>query len=406
MNPSIRNKSGKIVSRRMMSGLILSGLLTGAPALQAQEDYQLQQSYQPQEDYLDVVQEFEQYQEDTEAEFRAFEEAMESAYQDFLGDIEKEWGDTRFTDQYQWVQYSGDLKQRTIVDYQNDSVVIEYMDVDSKEVTYQDVTQQLNKTLQTNIQTAIDSDPVLQAASRASGLVIEVEADTAVEAMLPSSSVSKSTNSMAVAEELVDSEGVSTSYLPVSRRLTVVIKLPEEFGMHKAERYWKATAEYAKAWKLEPALVMAIIHTESSFNPMARSRIPAYGLMQIVPRTAGRDAARMIFGKSKMLKPKYLFDPNNNIQVGAAYLHVLNHRYLKGIYNPESRLYCTIAAYNTGTANVAAAFIDQKSMQKAYDRINQLEPSEVYDILATRLPYRETRDYLKKVVGRYQLYIN
>jgi membrane-bound lytic murein transglycosylase C len=359
-----------------------------------------------QDDYLQVMNDFQQYQTQTEAEFQAFEDALNEAYQQYLAEIEEVWDDTRFTDAHQWVQYDTDLKQRSIVDYQTDSVVIEYIDVDSKDISYQDVTLELNKVFETNIQGALNSDPVLQTAAHSTGMNIQVEADTAQEPMLPTSNASKNTNSMAVAEELVSGDGVSTRYLPVSRRLTVVIKLPEEYGMHKAERYWEATSQYAKEWKLEPALVMAIIHTESSFNPLARSRIPAYGLMQIVPRTAGRDAARAIFGKSRMLKPKYLFDPNNNIRVGAAYLHVLNHRYLKGIHNPESRLYCTIAAYNTGTANVAAAFIDQKSMQKAYARINQLEPSEVYDILATRLPYRETRDYLKKVVGRYQLYIN
>lgn len=359
-----------------------------------------------QEQYLEVMSEFQQYQETTEAEFQAFEEALNNAYQSYIDEIKEVWGDIQFTSAHQWVQYSDDLKQRTIVDYQNDSVVIEYIDVDAKDVSYQDITEQLGGTFQTNIQTALNDDPVLTAASKASGMAVEVEADTAKEAMLPTSVASQNTNSMAVAEELVDGDQTSVRYLPVSRRLTVVIRLPEEYGMHKAQRYWKSTAKYAKEWKLEPALVMAIIHTESSFNPLARSRIPAYGLMQIVPRTAGRDAARAIYGKSKTLKAKYLFDPNNNIRVGAAYLHVLNYRYLKGIHNPESRLYCTIAAYNTGTANVASAFIDQKSMQKAYARINQLEPSEVYDILATRLPYRETRDYLKKVVGRYQLYIN
>jgi membrane-bound lytic murein transglycosylase C len=356
--------------------------------------------------HMDVMQEFQQYQEQTEKEFEAFEQALNEAYEAYLGDIEKVWGDRTFTDAHQWVQYSSDMNQRTIVDYEQDQLVVEYINVDSSQVSARSVAQNVNQVLSANLSDAVSSDPVLVAASETSGMEIKLAKDSESQAMLPSSVASKSVNSMAVAEGLVTSKKVKANYLPESRRLTVTIKLPEEYGMHKAKRYWDATAKYAEEWRLEPALVMAIIHTESSFNPMARSRIPAYGLMQIVPRTAGKDAARAIYGKSKLLQPEYLFDPGKNIRVGAAYLHVLNYRYLKGIHNPESRLYCMIAAYNTGTANVASAFIDQKSMQKAYNRINQLEPSEVYDILATRLPYVETRNYLKKVVGRYQLYIN
>ena len=383
------------------SFVCLSGLLSIASPISAEE-----QNQREGDSYLDVMSEFQQYQEDTESEFKAFEEALNKAYDEYLGKIEETWGDQIFTDRHVWVQYDQALKQRTIVDYQNDTVTIEYVDVDPQQISYQDVTTRLDHTFNTDLTDAITNDPVLVKASQDSGFNVAINKETASQAMLPASLDSKNTNSMAVAEEIVQSDRVNTSYLPVSRRLTVVIELPEEYGMHKAERYWQATAKYAKEWKLEPALVMAVIHTESSFNPMARSRIPAYGLMQIVPRTAGKDAAKAIYGKSRLLQPQYLFDPDKNIRAGAAYLHVLNYRYLKGIHNPESRLYCMIAAYNTGTANVASAFIDQKSMQKAYAHINHLEPSEVYDILATRLPYEETRHYLKKVVGRYQLYIN
>ncbi|GAA3939600.1 murein transglycosylase domain-containing protein [Litoribacillus peritrichatus] len=357
-------------------------------------------------DYRDVINEFDQYKQSTEAEFEAFEKAIDLAYQEFMGEIEAVWGDTTFTSRHQWVEYDETLTQRTLVDYQADEIVVEFIDVDADQVSSVELAEQLNKTLSSTLAQAVENDPVLQKAAEQSNQTIQVEGESAQVTMLPELLTSQNENSMAVAKALTTGDGVSQSYLPSSRRLTVVITLPEEYGMKKADRYWEATAKYAKEWKLEPALVMAIIHTESSFNPMARSRIPAYGLMQIVPRTAGKDAAKKIYGKSKLFKAKYLYNPENNIRVGAAYLNVLNYRYLRGIHNPESRLYCTIAAYNTGTANVAKAFIDQKSMQKAYARINQLEPSEVYDILATRLPYKETRGYLKKVVGRYLQYVN
>lgn len=58
---------------------------------------------------------------------------------------------------------------------------------------------------------------------------------------------------------------------------------------------------HAEKHDVDPALIMAIIHTESMFNPRARSHTPAYGLMQVVPHTGGRDAYHMIYGKKRKL---------------------------------------------------------------------------------------------------------
>src|SRR5690554_6218531 len=115
----------------------------------------------------------------------------------------------------------------------------------------------------------------------------------------------------------------------------------------------------ATKWQVEPALVMAIMQTESAFNPMARSHIPAFGLMQIVPSSAGRDASKAVWGKDQLLSGQQLFNPHTNIELGCAYLNILDTRYLAAIKHPQSRLYCTICAYNTGAGNVARA--DRKS---------------------------------------------
>jgi membrane-bound lytic murein transglycosylase C len=83
---------------------------------------------------------------------------------------------------------------------------------------------------------------------------------------------------------------------------------------------------------------------------------------------------------------------------------MLQTRYLKRITNPKTRLYCTIAAYNTGTGNVAKTFIGRASMQRAYPVINQLSPERVLEILKKDLPYKETRRYLVKVIRHMENY--
>jgi membrane-bound lytic murein transglycosylase C len=60
-------------------------------------------------------------------------------------------------------------------------------------------------------------------------------------------------------------------------------------------------------------LIYAIIKIESSFNPYAVSSAPAYGMMQLVPSSGGREAYRKAKGEDKMPDKEYLFNADNNI---------------------------------------------------------------------------------------------
>merc|ERR1712065_121171 len=132
--------------------------------------------------------------------------------------------------------------------------------------------------------------------------------------------------------------------------------MPPKTMIKKARLYKDDVNKNAYEQKIREALVFAIMHSESSFNPMARSHIPAFGLMQIVPRSAGIDSYKYLYGKRKVVSSTYLYDSKKNIKMGSAYLHLLQYKYLSHIKDPISKLYCVIAAYNTGAGNVAKAF--------------------------------------------------
>ena len=175
----------------------------------------------------------------------------------------------------------------------------------------------------------------------------------------------------------------------------VQFEMVKDHEVQSENKYANFVASNAKAYNMEEALIFAIIKTESHFNPYAVSHIPAYGLMQVVPASAGRDVYRQLNGRDGIPTKEMLFTPHTNILYGSTYLNILFSRYLKGINNKLSHEYCVIAAYNTGSGNVLSVF--HKDRKKAVEMINSMSSSEVYRKLRTSLRYEEARNYLHKV---------
>ena len=184
----------------------------------------------------------------------------------------------------------------------------------------------------------------------------------------------------------------------------VTVQLPKNSKIRLSQVYQHEVAKNAKRFNIPYPLVFAIMQTESDFNPFAKSHIPAFGLMQIVPKSAGRDTYKLLYKRDGMPSATYLYNSTNNIQMGSAYLYILYYRYLKNIKNPKSRLYCTIAAYNTGAGNIAWAFTKTYNMKKAAPKINALTPAQVYTHLLNNLKFDEPKNYLKRVTRRMPVY--
>ncbi len=177
----------------------------------------------------------------------------------------------------------------------------------------------------------------------------------------------------------------------------VEFEMVSDHEIQSEHKYAEFVAKYSKQYNLDQALIFAIIKTESSFNPYAVSHIPAYGLMQVVPASAGRDVYRALNNKDGIPTKEMLFTPQINIQYGSAYLDILFNRYIKGVKNALSHEYCVIAAYNTGSGNVLSVF--DKDRTKAVSVINTLTSAEVYRRLRVGLKYEEARNYLHKVTN-------
>ncbi|MFA5628295.1 MAG: murein transglycosylase domain-containing protein [Thiohalomonadaceae bacterium] len=184
----------------------------------------------------------------------------------------------------------------------------------------------------------------------------------------------------------------------------VEIYMVSDYENRQAQRYAASVERYAKQYGVSKSLIYAVMKTESNFNPFAVSSAPAYGLMQLVPETGGRDAYQMVKGYNHTPTKEYLFNSDNNIELGTAYLNILDKRYLASISDPLTREYCTIAAYNGGAGNVFNMF--SKDRSKAPDAINSLPSSEVYRRLRDEHPRNETRRYLVKVLAARREFVN
>jgi membrane-bound lytic murein transglycosylase C len=306
------------------------------------------------------------------------------------------WGrkDARLPTRTHYVKYTQNYKSRAIVDFDAGAITVET--VDDK-----DPRASLKSAIVTTLLTpddprAVDlfSDKPIELTSAREPYLLGLVQDRQGKA------IATPAQAEAFADQVIQAQS-ATREVPiekgVKKALFVKIPMVANFANRQAEKYRPMVEKYAAQYQVSPSLVYAIIRTESNFNPFAVSSAPAYGMMQLVPASGGREAFRHARGRDEMPSREYLFDAGNNIELGTAYLNILFARQLDLVANPVSREYCVISAYNTGPGNVLRAFSADRVA--AVNAINSMEPPAVYERLRTTLPYEETRQYLVRVVG-------
>ena len=157
----------------------------------------------------------------------------------------------------------------------------------------------------------------------------------------------------------------------------------------RAKKYFGIVKKWSEVNNVEPELVMAMIRQESAFNPLAQSHIPAYGLMQIVPKYAGRDVMRLLRGKDEDPSKSSLFDPEINVMFGTSYIKILKDKFQE-FTNDKSKIeQLVIASYNWGPDRIIKALKSKRI---------SIEKSDLHEQIRSIAP-EETKDYLKKIVG-------
>lgn len=391
--------------RRFLETLGLAAALLPTRSLFAQtsgfSDYQQQQQSG-----------FASYQAQLNQDFLTYQQTTQAAFANYQAQVGRIWGDQQIGSARVLVSYSSDMKTRSIIDFENATLTIEVIDTEAPENLGGRIREALLETATATTRSLHAQDALNQTiehrlASQTRHQQTGQPDNRPVVADLLTGQPQPEQQQVAAAIAKALPTGQTTqrqAVEPGMRIYQLSLPLNPANVSTKADQYRPLVQRYATEEKLDPALVLAIMHSESAFNPLARSHVPAYGLMQIVPTTAGRDASEKVYGQQRLLTPAYLYNGENNIKMGCAYLHLLYYRYLASIQQPESRLYCTIAAYNTGSGNVARAFTQGRNVSEAAQVINRMTPAQVHKQLVDRLPYQETRHYMQKVIPRYQAY--
>ncbi len=336
-------------------------------------------------------------------DLRTAQRDFQALYDALSGNVRDKWGpkEVKLPEKKKYVKYTNNYRSRAIVDFDRGQITVETLDEKTPRESLSRAVAVTLLTPQDPRVVDVFSDKEIPVNSGDEpyllGLVLDQQGKP-LRTQADAEAFAQYLVEKKLGTRVIEQDGDKKEAMFVT--MNMVVNLPHK----QAEKYRALVLRYAGEYKMSPSLIFAIIRTESNFNPYAVSSVPAYGLMQLVPTSGGREAYRRAKGADVAPTRDYLFDPQNNVELGTAYLNVLMFNQLDEVANDISREYCVIAAYNTGPGNVLRTF--SKNRTTAVQQINGLQPSALYEKLRANLPYQETRNYLEKVTTYRKSYVS
>lgn len=145
--------------------------------------------------------------------------------------------------------------------------------------------------------------------------------------------------------------------------------------------FWPLVSGTAENYEIDPYLLLSLIREESRFDPSAASAAGALGLMQLMPATAERTGAGL---KISINGRESICNVENNVKIGT--------HYFKNLLSEFQSVPAALAAYNAGESRV----------RKWIKEGNY----ESHDEFVEDIPYKETRNYVKRILSSYYRYMN
>lgn len=382
--------------------------------------------------------------ESVEQQWDILQAKIDAEYGDFKRQVGSMWGEgdeATVSDRYRWVEYGEDRKSRSVVNFESGEMEVELLLTDDElgdEALLAAKIEEAISRLSTSKGSSIEYESQYIPREEISDVpimdeIIDIRA-LAISREVPAVVVRERENIAQLEQEVIRLRVKAESLRPVEPTTTQVapeaevvpqivevkrvetqegevnivsVKSNLEVGYlgTLAQRYKDIVLAAAERFNISATLIFAVMETESYFNPTATSHVPAYGLMQIVPKYAGRDVYNYLYGVDRILSKDYLYQASQNVEIGAGYLHILSIRYFKDVTDERNRELCMIAAYNTGPGNVSRAMVGHTNVYKSISAINAMSYDDLYTHLKKNLPYEETQNYIERVTTKRTKYV-
>jgi len=337
---------------------------------------------------------FQSFVDQQNKQFSSFIDEQEKDYAAYQAAVKAKWGEFIGSSKKVWVDYGAEKETRSQVDFKAGKISIEVLipkdEKDPRKIASEKIKGQLKRMM---------SDRWPTGKNLLAGQVSVDGKKTLSPKNVDEFVVRRLRQQLKISSKLIPQPSA-----PAKRVVSVVLQMVPEHLKIRAERYKSMVLKYCKQRDIDPSIVFGVIHTESYFNPMARSHVPAYGLMQLVPSSGGRDAYNFVFKEDKKPSPKFLYNPDNNINLGVGYLALTKNVYFAGIDNPGIAYLLTVAAYNTGAGNVARALTGKTHLKTAVKKAQNMTTEDIHSALRKKLPYEETQHYIQRVFRRSKIY--
>lgn len=333
------------------------------------------------EEFEAYQREFKTYQQKEKSDFRAYTEKMEREWNDYLADIKKNFGSVDFTTDKKWVNYSKDHKTKVSLDNDKGVITIEFVS---------------------------DENGKSKGIKEAKALIHELSKE-----INPFSSSPALTENLPLDNiRLEDAKPKGRSGKGNDNIYSISLMLNEDRQENNEVQIAESVRDMAEKYNVSYDLAMAIIKTESNFNIGAGTRKGAldirnpehyennpWGLMQVIPKRSGREGWKRAKGQERTPTADELLNPKINLEIGVAYLAVLQDHHFSGVSDQNTRELMMISAYRDGPEKIYARFSPKGKKNEALAEINTLSAQEAALRLAGKNadPKNHDNQYVLKV---------
>ena len=322
---------------------------------------------------------FEEYRRKEKEAFRDFQQKETEALGEYAQRVERLWGAFLRPDRGEWIGYSDSLETRTRIDFKTGIVRIETLVPEGKP----DSVGCARKHIAGQVRAFLSADNPTQKPLLDSLLVFP-----------DGTRVTTDNADRFVRQEVEPRIAESASVSEASKaKWSIELPMTEDHLSVQVRRYIVPIRKWAAKYDLDVALLLAMIHTGSYFNPLADT--PLGGLMPFASKYAARRAYGYLYGKEAEVPVSFLYLPENSIALGATYLYLLM-KGLGDIDDPVKRQVLAVTAYKWGPDNVSKSILSSHY-------INKMTQEEVYELLRREVP-EEVRNYFEDVVERMRYY--